>query len=205
MRETSKKKKIILAVILAIAVLLIIGLTAAIIILGKKESASELKTTYEMEIKSGDSDSTIFQYSFDDEGNYSQLISIGDKQYTLDGGTYIKEGTEVTCTSSGTDQRTEVFRITGDYLVSEDYIYDGNVPDTDTFDAECTHESDDADSRVIFSKDGTFEYESSSSGTKDGTYERDGDIIKLNASDGSSLIDFLVCDGQITNAYYIAK
>ena len=168
----SKKKKIILAVILAIAVLLIIGFIIAIVILGKKETASELKTTYEMEIKSGDSDSTIFQYVFDDDGNYSQLIGIGDKQYPLDGGTYIKEGTEVTCKSSGTKQRTAVFKITGDYLVSEDYMYDGNVPDTDTFDA---------------------------------TYERDGDIIKLNASDGSSLIDFLICDGQITNAYYIAK
>lgn len=205
MKKTGKKKKIILAVILAIAVLLIIGFIIAIVILGKKETASELKTTYEMEIKSGDSDSTIFQYVFDDDGNYSQLIGIGDKQYPLDGGTYIKEGAEVTCKSSGAKQRTEVFKITGDYLVSEDYMYDGIVPDTDTFDAECTHTSDDSDSKVIFSKDGTFEYKSSSSGTTDGTYERDGDIIKLNASDGSSLIDFLICDGQITNAYYIAK
>lgn len=52
MKKTDKKKKIILAVILAIAVLLIIGFIIAIVILGKKETASELKTTYEMEIRS---------------------------------------------------------------------------------------------------------------------------------------------------------
>lgn len=205
MEKTSRKKRNIIGLLIAIAVLLVIGFVVAVIISGRKEAASELKTTYEMEIKSGDSDSTVFQYVFDDQGDYSQLIGVGDKQYPLDGGTYTKKGNEVTCVSSGTKQRTETFRLDGDYLISENYIYDGNVPDTDTFDAECTHSSSDSDSKIIFSKDGSFEYTSSSSGTTTGTYERNGDFIRLNAADGSSLIDFLICDGQISNAYYVAK
>lgn len=205
MEKTSRNKRNVIGLLIAIAVLLVIGFVVAVIISGRKEAASELKTTYEMEIKSGDSGSTVFQYVFDDQGDYSQLIGVGDKQYPLDGGTYTKKGSEVTCVSSGTKQRTETFRLDGDYLISENYIYDGNVPDTDTFDAECTHSSSDSDSKIIFSKDGSFEYTSSSSGTTTGTYERNGDFIRLNAADGSSLIDFLICDGQISNAYYVAK
>jgi hypothetical protein len=38
-----------------------------------------------------------------------------------------------------------------------------------------------------------------------GTYTRKNDTITRTASDGSSLVDFQIYEGQISNSYYIKK
>ena len=203
MGRDSSKKKIIVGAVIAILFVFIAVVTIVVLYVSKNIS-SELKSTYLMEIQSGDSDSTIFRYIFED-GNYTEMIGVGDKEYQLDSGSYTVKDDEVVCVSAGENSRTESFVIAGEYLLAKDYIYEGVIPEGKTFSAKCTFASDTSDSSVDFSEDGTFVYTSSSSGIVSGTYERKGDFISLNASNGASLIDFIVWNNRITNAYYIAE
>lgn len=203
MGRDSSKKKIIVGVVIAI-LFVFIAIVTIVVLCVSKNTSDELKSTYLMEIQSGDSDSTIFRYIFED-GNYTEMIGVGDKEYQLDSGSYTVKDDEVVCVSAGENPRTESFVISGEYLLAKDYIYEGVVPEGKTFSTECTFASDTSNSSVVFSEDGTFVYTSSSSGIVSGTYERKGDFISLNASNGASLIDFIVWNNRITNAYYIAE
>ena len=203
MGRDSSKKKIIVGVVIAI-LFVFIAIVTIVVLCVSKNTSDELKSTYLMEIQSGDSDSTIFRYIFED-GNYTEMIGVGDKEYQLDSGSYTVKDDEVVCVSAGENPRTESFMISGEYLLAKDYIYEGVVHEGKTFSTECTFASDTSNSSVVFSEDGTFVYTSSSTGTVSGTYERKGDFINLNSLNGASLIDFIVWNNRITNAYYIAE
>ena len=85
-------------------------------------------------------------------------------------------------------------------------LYEGEIPDGDTFDATCTFKnSNNVVYSITFKADGTY-VQDDNGDVSEGTYTRDGDWIKRESSSGTSVgIDYLIYSGRITNSYYIKK
>ena len=134
MKNESKKANAKLTSVLA-AVLIIVVAIVAVIAVKTKDSGS--LGTYSCEIMSGDHSSTVFEITFNEKNNtYKENISVGDKAVELASGTFVMDGNKLTLTSDGGDVQNLVKQ--GKYLIAKDYLYEGEIPDGDTFDATCT-------------------------------------------------------------------
>lgn len=127
---------------------------------------------------------------------------MGDKAVELASGTFVMDGNKLTLTSDGGDVQNLVKQ--GKYLIAKDYLYEGEIPDGDTFDATCTFKnSNNVVYSITFKADGTY-VQDDNGDVSEGTYTRDGDWIKRESSSGTSVgIDYLIYSGRITNSYYI--
>ena len=154
---------------------------------------------------SSDNSSTVFEITFNEKNNtYKENISVGDKAVELASGTFVMDGNKLTLTSDGGDVQNLVKQ--GKYLIAKDYLYEGEIPDGDTFDATCTFKnSNNVVYFITFKADGTY-VQDDNGDVSEGTYTRDGDWIKRESSSGTSVgIDYLIYSGRITNSYYIKK
>lgn len=103
------------------------------------------------------------------------------------------------------------YLLEGDYLLLEDGLYAGEIPDGDRFDAEVMRtDATGMEIRYIFSKDGSFtcleipEGKTESDATRlEGTYERDGNLINWTLS-GNQMIPFYIYEGRLFASYYMA-
>mgnify|MGYP000924127619 CR=1 FL=1 len=146
-----------------------------------------------------------FEITFNEKNNtYKENISVGDKAVELASGTFVMDGNKLTLTSDGGDVQNLVKQ--GKYLIAKDYLYEGEIPDGDTFDATCTFKnSNNVVYFITFKADGTY-VQDDNGDVSEGTYTRDGDWIKRESSSGTSVgIDYLIYSGRITNSYYIKK
>ena len=114
------------------------GIVVAIVaVIAVKTKDSGSLGTYSCEIMSSDNSSTVFEITFNEKNNtYKENISVGDKAVELASGTFVRDGNKLTLTSDGGDVQNLVKQ--GKYLIAKDYLYEGEIPDGDTFDATCT-------------------------------------------------------------------
>lgn len=200
----SRKKMII--TIAVIVVVLLIGLVVLFACLNRNtKDAGGLYTSYEMTVESGDSDATVFYMSFDKSAKtYEETLGVGDESVSLGKGTYEEKDGTLTLTSDE-DKTIQSFAVQGKYLVATDYLYDGEIPDGDTFEVKCSYiNENDAEYSITFREDGTYTLDSNGDVTE-GTYKRDGDFIKRTDDSAAGSIDYLIYKNQITNSYYVAE
>ena len=143
---------------------------------GKEEKvgSQEVDGTYQMEVATENADSTILSYQFDKEaGTFSETVAVGDKSYEL---------------------------ATGEYLIADGYFYEGEIPEGESFDATLKYTGEGGTtSVVVFNKDGTYTFTGSMKSV--GTYKRTDSLIEMDSTDGSTLVNFLIYQGQISNSY----
>lgn len=170
---------------------------------GKEEKVGsrEVDGTYQMEVATENADSTILSYQFDKEaGTFSETVAVGDKSYELAAGTYqLDEEANLihTVTEKGASQD---FVIDGEYLIADGYFYEGEIPEGESFDATLKYTGEGGTtSVVVFNKDGTYTFTGSMKSV--GTYKRRDSLIEMDSTDGSTLVNFLIYQGQISNSY----
>ncbi len=162
-------------------------------------------------VVSADGSETSFHIAFDGGTmTYVQDMVVEGQSYTIDSGSYTVTDGIVQVYSETDDANSIAYVVDGDYIIARDFIYEGSIPETETFEAVVTHKGTDVTREVVFQKDGTYE-ETISTGegsseervTKSaGTYTRDGKFIKRIPDSGEKVIDFYVYEDQVTNSYY---
>lgn len=203
-KELKKNKKANAKVTSVIAALIIVVVAIVAVVVVKLQDKGSLGT-YVCEIVSGENSSTVFEIAFNEKDNtYKENISVGDKAVELAKGTFTLDGNNLTLTSDGGDVQNLVKQ--GKYLIAKDYLYEGDIPDGDTFDAKCSFKnSNDVIYSITFKEDGTY-VQDDNGDVSEGTYKRDGDFIKRESSTGGNgMIDYLIYNGKITNSYYVKK
>lgn len=162
-------------------------------------------------VVSVDGSETSFNIAFDGGTmTYVQDMVVEGQSYTLDSGSYTVTDGVVQVYSETDDANSIAYVVDGDYMIARDFIYEGSIPASETFEAVVTHKGTDVTREVVFQKDGTYEEtittEDDSSEervTKSaGTYTRDGKFIKRSPDSGEKVIDFYVYQDQVTNSYY---
>ena len=205
MNQKAELKKRWMMISIVFAVIAVVILVYMLIAFRNKKDANGLYETYQMSVSSGDSAKTVFCMTFmPSDQTYVESLTVGEKSTQLSKGTYEEKDGIVVLTSEDKDN-VQSFAISGKYLVATDFLYDGDVPDGDTFEATCKYTNkNNATYTISFKKDGTYTLDDNGD-SKDGTYKREGDLIKRTDSSGDGAIDYLVYKNQITNSYYVAK
>jgi hypothetical protein len=166
------------------------------------ENDYDVSGTYRMEVASGDADATVFSYNFSGEDmTFTETLTIGENAYELASGSYeVSTEDDLVQTVSDSDVEQD-FVIFGEYLLADGFFYEGDIPDGTTFDMKCIYTGEAGNtSTVEFHKDGSYTFTGSIKST--GTYQRNGSVIEVTPEDGSSLVDFIIYNGKITNSYY---
>lgn len=157
----------------------------------------------------GDDNTALWVYFDRDAGTF--VNQIGDDPVAQ--GTFSVNGNEIiTVAEDGDGNELAVIKYLLDdgYLLIEDGIYDGEIPDGNTF--EAVVEKKDSTGTVIrytFREDGTYTCLEIPNGTKEkdgtsmeGTYSREGNVINRTLS-GNDMIPFYVYEGRLFVSYYI--
>jgi hypothetical protein len=166
------------------------------------ENDYDVSGTYRMEVASGDADATVFSYNFSGKDmTFTETLTIGENVYELASGSYeVSTEDDLVQTVSDSDVEQD-FVIFGEYLLADGFFYEGDIPDGTTFDMKCIYTGEAGNtSTVEFHKDGSYTFTGSIKST--GTYQRNGSVIEVTPEDGSSLVDFIIYNGKITNSYY---
>lgn len=122
-------------------------------------------------------------------GTYRDVIFAPAENKGLEFTYQIKGKILMTKTLFGTTEYT----IYKNYLIPQEYNYDGKIPSGDTFDVVCTY----GKSKIDFNSDGTVNYEG-----KKGKYKRDKDKIKLTIDGDKQPLVFLIYDGHLNDSAY---
>ncbi len=181
--------------------------------LPKTMPAGEGIENYECVIVNKNTNATAFYISFNQNTmTYQELLAAKDRIDTLDQGSYeVRNGKYITVSEKTKAEHS--YAKDGDYLIVESELYEGEVPEKDTFDGVFVYEAPkEVKTTVTFKQDGTYEqevlsYAARSDGgdttkTTRGTYSRDGKFIQRNAKDGEPLLDFYIYKHKLSNAYY---
>jgi hypothetical protein len=206
-KETKSKRKIAIIASL-IAIVIIIAVVVLVVCLNKNNNSKDssgLYSKYSMEFDSADKTETVFTMDFNkSDKSYEESVKVSDKISPLSKGSYEEKDGVVTVTSDS-DKKVQKFAAKDKYLIPTDFVYDGKIPDGNTFEVKCSFTNE---NKVVYSitfrKDGTYTLDQNGD-VKEGTYKRNGDMIKRtdDASKGSA--DYLIYNNQITNSYYLAK
>ena len=150
-------------------------------------------------------DSTIMKMEFDaDKKTYTQSIESSGLSGETGKGTFEVDEEKNSITCKGEDGKETVFKIKDDMIYPVDFVYQGEVPDSKTFNATFTYA--DGSAGVMFKEDGTYimlqNGEPVQSDKMMGTYEKSGNTIKRNTTTGAFVLDWIVVDGGIVNSYY---
>ncbi len=129
-------------------------------------------------------------------------------------GTYTVNGNEITTElkAEDTDEvlKTDKYILDGQYLLIEDGMYDGEIPDGETFETECQNvDSSGITIKYSFRKDGTYtcteilaDKTEKDAIVLEGTYVRKGNLIE-HTLNGVELMEFYVYKGHLFTAYYM--
>lgn len=147
----------------------------------------------------------LFNYN---DGTYQEMIRASSLEDSLDEGTFEEGEDTIKTVSTVNDGLEETYIIDGEYIIPENAIFEGDIGDEDSIEADCVSESKDYTTTISFYKGGNFREESISKTegvediTKGGTYEREGKYIKRTSANGEILIDLYIYNNQVANAYY---
>lgn len=206
---TMDKRKIVILASVVVAVLLIAVVILVIFLNRNSKDVGGLYSSYRMEVQSGSSDETVFRMNFDKSAKtYEETLKVSDKAVTLSEGSYREKDGTIFLTSdedSTADSGEQAFATEGKYLIATDFLYDGEIPDSDTFDVKCSYVNENnAEYSITFREDGTYTLNSNGD-VSEGTYKRSGDLITRTDESSEGTIDYLIYKNQITNSYYIAE
>lgn len=206
-KETNSKKKIAIIASL-IAAILVIVVVILVVFLNKdsnSKDSSGLYSKYTMKFDSADKTVTIFSMDFNkSDKSYEEKVTVSDKVSPLTKGSYEEKDGMIT-TTSDSDKTSLKFAVMDKYLIPTDFLYDGKIPDGDTFEVKCSYTNKNkAVYSITFRKDGTYTLDSNGD-IKDGTYKRTGNTIKRTDDASKEAVDYLIYKNQLTNSYYIAK
>ncbi|MCR5690913.1 MAG: hypothetical protein K6G62_01710 [Eubacterium sp.] len=178
----------------------------------------EYIATYQCMISEGSGEGTEGASNFVLELDYlnktfKRLLNSDDKTSDVAKGTFsLKDGYIETVSSKGA---TNKLVRDGKYLVTENALYEGDVPEGKTFDLTATTKNEDAEVHMKFKKNGIFSvhvvsYESQADGsdtkTDDtGKYYRKGNFIYRTKKDGTELMPIYIYQGRLCTNYYKAK
>ena len=199
-----KKKWLLIAVIIIVVVMAAVVTTVCIVNSRKSEETvgyardvDDVEVAAMYRCKLGEN--TSIDYLLDD-GTFDNQVN-GNSFAT---GTYSVEANELTLTSEGTDKK---YVLDGQYLIPEECFFTGTIPEKEAFDAEVTYDTGEENVTLTFRKDGTFTYvsESEEDGTTtvEGTYERDGSLLKRYEEDGDEMVTLYIYDGHLASLYYV--
>lgn len=214
-----------IAIILIIAVALIAAAVGAIyavrennkIVLATPEKASEISGMYKGLV--GSTSAYIYFENSPDNNNtglYLEYLDFSDyldeNNTSIFSGTWkFNNGEVITYNDSILEMQSAtvalggealgydgtVYTMYGDYLFSEEDMYNGNVPDLKKFDAVCT----DGNTTYTFSKNGTYTRENEKI-SEAGKYSRSNYVITLTPSNDGVVSELFVYDGGITSSAY---
>lgn len=124
-------------------------------------------------------------------------------------GTYTISKNKITMSilnTAGEETGTTCFLLDDGYLMQDDSIYSGEIPETDLFDTVAARETSSGDVfTYTFYEDGTYNLTEVTRDDKeyseDGTYTRDGDVIERTLN-GEDMIPFYVYQNHLVATYY---
>lgn len=147
----------------------------------------------------------LFNYN---DGTYQEKVRAAKLEDSLDEGTFEETDDTIKTVSKVNDGLEEVYLVEGDFIIPESALFEGEVGDKDTFEAECVLESKDYTTTISFYKGGTYreERKAKTEGVEDtvkgGVYERKDGYIKRTSEEGEALLDLYIYKNRIANAYY---
>lgn len=164
---------------------------------------------YNNVIPSGTNNDTEFFLLFNyNDGTYQEKVKASQLEDSLDEGTFEETDNTIKTISKVNDGLEQVYYIEEDFIIPENAVFEGEVGDKETFEAECVLESKDYTTTISFYKGGTYREEriAKTEGVEDtvkgGAYERKGGYIKRTSEQGEALLDLYIYKNQIANAYY---
>ncbi|MCR5202213.1 MAG: hypothetical protein K6D02_03870 [Lachnospiraceae bacterium] len=179
---------------------------------------AELKNLeiYDIVVAEGSTDKTSMTLVFNKKQKmYRQVYSNNGQSEIIDQGTYTKKNGVYKTSSQVNKGNTETFYKKDKYLIVKSQMYDGKVPEGKTFDAKFTYDKNQGYiTRLETDEDGTFKMTTSTSmvASKDaqsnsvtGVYEKKGDFLMFETDDSSPMVNFIIHDGKVTNAYYVKE
>lgn len=157
----------------------------------------------------GEDNKKLWVYFDSSEGTF--VNQIGEDPVAQ--GTFSVDGNEIVTTvkdDDGNELAVIRYLLDGEYLLIEDGVYNGKIPDGNTF--EAVVEKTDSTGMVIrytFREDGTYTCLEIPEGAKEedgtvleGTYSRDGSVVSRTLS-GNEMIPFYVYEGHLFVSYYV--
>jgi len=189
--------KIVIAIILIVFVAIVV-----IAFVSKRSGISKVSGTYAIEYAAQASDGSgaetavTVSMNFDSKtGKFTEywndsMFSSGE--YTVDDNGRIKVKTDATDTYSS---ETLYFLLDGDLIVPEDYIYEGEMPEGNSFSTEFKLEDANSVTMVTFTDDNHFTVAVTSdtnTSSVTGIYERNGNVINRTREDGTKLTPFYI-------------
>lgn len=206
----SRKK---IGILCALILVLIIGgaVYAAYSHSGEEISVQNVDGVYQRKVPT--EEDTSIRIGFDaGTMTYVEDMIVGEQSFTLDSGSYNVEDGRLYTFSETDDERSLEYVLDGDYILAKAFLYQGDIPDKDSFEAVCTYKGNGADYEITFHEDGTYEEISRAGGAEadsteqklrtSGTYVRDGKLINRTDDAGDPAIGFYIYEGRIVNAYY---
>lgn len=144
-------------------------------------------------------------------GTYRELINSGDSSSEIDRGTFQKEEDGIRMEGRRGNQNVLLYE--GEYLVSKNALFKGNVPEGKTFDKVFSHKVE-GESEIVtrFKKNGTFSQKviryragldgKDTSKAVKGTYVRKGKFIERTGEDGVKLMPYYIYKNRLCTSYY---
>lgn len=185
----------------------------------KPDEADLIRYRCEISEENKDSEGSEFLLVLNKKlGTYTQYLNAGETESELESGTYVQTKENITITNKQGVESLLLYD--GDYLISQNAVYKGNVPKSRTFDKTFIHEVKETDSAVqmIFHKNGTFEQtirrsqgltaekqEGKVKGQENklkGTYKHKGKFIERKRENGQKLMSLYIYNNQICASYY---
>ena len=206
-----EKKKISSVTWICIAIVAVLVVIVCAVYFSEKSKAEQVDGTYTCTYASTSSDGSGTKTSVD----VSMIFDGEEMEFqetwndtVFSTGTYSYDKGRITVTTDATDSYDSekmYYYVDGDALIPEDFIYEGTVPDGDTFDAEFVLSESGTESTAVFFADGTFVIRSATETTSSevsGTYVRNGNIIERTREDGEELTGFYIYGDKLVGAFY---
>lgn len=178
------------------------------------QNVGEINGIYELALNSGETEA-VYRLAFHKETMiYILEIDVEGQTFTFDSGTYSVEADGAVRTYSEVDDaNSQRYVADGEYVVAEGTLYEGEIPPEDTFEAQCVSVAGKQKKFISFHEDGTYEEESyfespiiegekRAEEVEKGTYERNGNFIRLSGKEKDLVTDFYIYQNRITNSYY---
>lgn len=175
--------------------------------LAENGNSADIDGTYELFV-TDEGETAVIRMLFDrGTMTYMQQVEAGGETVTVDSGTFAAEEAGAVQTFSETDDANSLRYVSeGDYIIAENRLYEGVIPDGQTFDAQCFYPGDEvfSSSSITFFEDGTYTEESKDAEGREGagTYKRDQDLIHCTGNDGNTAFDLYVFGEQAAGSFY---
>lgn len=162
--------------------------------------------------KKDDGEGSEFCMEFNEKlFTYRELINTGDTSSEIDRGTFQKEKDGIRMEGRRGNKNFLLYE--QDYLVSQNALFEENVPKQETFQKTFTHVVD-GESRIVieFKKNGTFSQKvtrysagldgKDTSESEKGTYRHKGRFIERTGEDGLKLMPYFIYKDKLCTSYY---